>query len=111
MVFSKELKKGSTELLVLSLLEQRPRHGYEIGKLIELRSGGTLRFRISALYPILFRLEQRQLIGGRWVERPNERRRRFYRLTAAGRRTLGEQRKTWRAFTSAVDAVVGLSGA
>jgi PadR family transcriptional regulator, regulatory protein PadR len=111
MVFSRELKKGSTELLVLALLEARPRHGYEIGKMIEMRSGGQLRFRIGSLYPMLSRLEGKGLITGRWVEREGEHRRRFYRLTAEGRRVLAQQRNTWKAFMHAVNCVVGIDHA
>ena len=105
-MFSAELKKGSSEMLILSLLEARARHGYEIGKLIEARSGGTLTFALPTLYPTLLRLENRGWIKGRWVEKPGERRRCFYRLTAEGRRVLVEQRKTWEAFVSAVAAVM-----
>jgi transcriptional regulator len=105
---ARELKKGSAELLILSLVETRPRHGYEIGKLIEQKSGGAVTFSAAALYPLLYRLEKRGWIQGRWVERPGERRRRFYKLTAAGRRVLGEQRTTWRAFVSAINRVAGL---
>ncbi len=105
-MFSPELKKGSVELLILSLLQHQSRHGYEIGKLIELRSGGQLRFRISSLYPILCRMEDRDWIEGRWVEREGERRRRFYRLTASGRKALGRERETWKAFTAAVNLVL-----
>jgi PadR family transcriptional regulator, regulatory protein PadR len=110
-LFSRELKKGSTELLVLALLEARPRHGYEIGKMIEMRSGGQLRFRIGSLYPMLSRLEGKGLIIGRWVEREGEKRRRFYRLTAEGRRVLAQQRDTWKAFMHAVNRVVGIDRA
>lgn len=110
-MFSSELKKGSVELLILSLLEHEPRHGYEIGKLIEARSGGRLQFHISSLYPILARMEKRQWIRGRWVERAGERRRRFYDLTPKGQRALAEQRKTWADFASAVNQVIGLSHA
>lgn len=106
-MFSREWKKGSTELLVLSLLEARPRHGYEIGKLIEARSGGRLRFRISALYPVLCRLEDRELIKGRWIERAGERRRRYYRLTSEGRKVLAQERSNWREFMAAINRVVG----
>ncbi len=106
-MFSPELKKGSTELLVLSLVEERARHGYEIGKLIEARTKGRLVFSIPALYPTLCRLESRGLIAGRWIERAGERRRRFYRLTAKGRRVLTARREDWRAFTAAVDLVLG----
>jgi transcriptional regulator len=110
-VFSAELKKGSIEMLILSLLEARPRHGYEIGKLIEARSGGKLTFALPTLYPRLLRLENRGWIRGRWVEKPGERRRCFYRLTPEGRRVLTEQRQTWDAFINAVKAVMGGSHA
>jgi PadR family transcriptional regulator PadR len=110
-MFSSELKKGSSEMLILSLLEARPRHGYEIGKLIEARSGGKLTFALPTLYPTLLRLETRGWIKGRWVEKAGERRRCFYRLTPEGRRVLSEQRKTWSAFIAAVHAVMGGSHA
>jgi PadR family transcriptional regulator len=106
-MFSRELKKGSTELLILSLLEEGPRHGYDLGKRIEERSRGKLRLRIASLYPMLVRLESRGLIRGRWLERPGERRRRFYRLTPEGRRMLVQERATWREFMTAVNRVVG----
>jgi PadR family transcriptional regulator, regulatory protein PadR len=110
-MFSAELKKGSSEMLILSLLEARPRHGYEIGKLIEARSGGKLTFALPTLYPTLLRLENRGLIKGRWIEKPGERRRCFYRLMPAGRRILVEQRKTWETFIATVKAVMGTSRA
>ena len=110
-MFSSELKKGSIEMLILSLLEARPRHGYELGKLIETRSDGKLAFALPTLYPTLLRLENRGWIKGRWVEKPRERRRCFYRLTPDGRRVLTEQRKTWQEFIDAVQAVMGLSHA
>lgn len=106
--FDRELKKGSAELLILSLIERRARHGYEIGKLIETRSGGTLSFQIASLYPLLYRLEARGWIQGRWVERAGERRRRYYRLTADGRRMLAAQRKGWQQFVEAVRLVTGI---
>ena len=106
-MFSRELKKGSTELLVLALLEARPRHGYELGKLIESRSHGRLQFRIGSLYPILCRLEDKGLITGRWVEKTGERRRRFYRLTAAGRAMLTAQRSMWHDFITGVNQILG----
>jgi PadR family transcriptional regulator PadR len=103
----RELKKGSAELLILSLLEARPRHGYEIGKLIDERSGGRIHFKVASLYPLLYRLEERGWIAGRWVERTGERRRRFYRLTADGRTVLKAQRKYWSEFVEAMGAVTG----
>ncbi len=107
-MFSRELKKGSTEMLVLSLLEGRPRHGYDIGKQIEIASGGRLRFRIGSLYPILCRLEDRGLLTGRWVERPGERRRRYYKLTAAGRKALARERTLWKQFVLTVSQIAGV---
>src|SRR5262245_39349123 len=83
-IFDRELKKGSAELLILSLVEDRPRHGYDISKLIETRSGGVLRFHVASLYPLLYRLEKRGWIQGRWVEKTGQRRRRYYRLTPEG---------------------------
>jgi len=105
-VFSPELKKGSSEMLILSLLETRPRHGYELGKLIEARSGGRLTFALPTLYPTLLRLENRGLIKGRWVEKPGERDRCFYRLMPEGRRALAAHRQTWKAYVNAVNAVL-----
>lgn len=102
-----DLKKGSTELLVLALLEARARHGYEIGKLIESRSGGRITYRIGSLYPVLCRLEDRGLITGRWVEKAGDRRKRFYRLTALGRKTLERQRSVWAEFSDAVNQILG----
>ena len=110
-MFSAELKKGSSEMLILALLEGRARHGYEIGKLIEARSGGKLTFALPTLYPTLLRLENRGWIKGRWVEKAGERRRCFYKVTPEGRRILREQRDTWEAFIEAVRAVMGSSHA
>ncbi len=103
----RELKKGSSELLLLSLLEARPRHGYELSQLIATRSGGELRYNAASLYPLLYRLEERGWILGRWVEQAGERRRRYYRLTPAGRRVLAAQRAEWRSFVRAMEQVTG----
>jgi transcriptional regulator len=102
----RELKRGSAELLILSLLEARPRHGYELGKLIRTRSRGQLTFHIDSLYPLLYRLEERGWIKGAWVEKPDERRRRFYKLTAEGRQVLAQQRKAWTTFVGAVRRII-----
>ena len=103
----RELKKGAAELLLLSMLEARPRHGYELGKLIETRSGGRLVFHLDSLYPLLYRLEERGWITGTWVEKAGERRRRFYRLTETGHTVLSQQRRTWDNFVEAVRLVTG----
>ncbi len=110
-MLDRELKKGSAELLMLSLLEARPRHGYEISKLIEDRSQGRLRFHIASLYPLLYRLEERGWLEGRWVEKPGTRRRRFYRLTREGRKVLAAQRDNWRDFVEAVALITGVKHA
>lgn len=106
-----DLKKGSAEFLVLSLLEAEQRHGYELQKLIESRSRGVLVFHVASLYPLLYRLEERGWIAGRWVEKAGERRKRYYRLTAAGQSTLDEQRTSWREFVTAINRVAGGAGA
>ena len=106
-----ELRKGSAEVLILALLEDEPRHGYEIAKLIEARSGGILQFHPASLYPVFYRLEKRGLIAGRWIEKANMRRRRYYRLTVAGREFLAAQRRNWREFVHALDRVAQLKGA
>jgi transcriptional regulator len=106
-----DVKKGSAELLVLALVEDRARHGYEIGKLIEERSQGVLRFHIASLYPMLYRLERRGLIQGRWVEKTGHRRRRFYRITAEGRRVLASHRSRWEEFIIALSRVAGIKHA
>ena len=106
-MLDRELKKGSAELLILSLVEDQPRHGYDLSKLIEARSEGVLKFRVASLYPLLYRLEERAWIKGVWVEKAGERRRRVYRLTTEGRKVLARQRKTWAAFVEAVRLVTG----
>jgi transcriptional regulator len=106
-MLDRELKKGSAELVILSIVEPRARHGYEISKLIESRSGGRLKFHVASLYPLLYRLEERGWLQGRWVEKPGQRRRRFYALTAEGRRVLARQRETWQAFVAAMALITG----
>src|SRR6201989_2816285 len=110
-VLDRELKKGSAELLILSLVEDRPSHGYEVGSLIEQRSGGLLRFNVASLYPLLYRLEKRGWIQGRWVEKEGQRRRRYYRLTPEGKKVLAAQRNTWLEFVEAINRITGLEHA
>ena len=107
----RELKKGSAELLVLSLVEARARHGYEIGKLIDERSGGTLHYNIPSLYPLLYRLEKRGWIKGQWIEKAGQRRRRYYKLTPVGRTVLAAQRSGWKNFVLAINRIAGLENA
>src|SRR5918994_2372248 len=107
-LLERELKRGSTEVLILALLDERQRHGYEISQLIEERSNGTITFHTASLYPTLYRLEEKGLIEGRWVERAGQRRRRYYRLTQAGRTLLDRQRRSWKSFVGAVGRVTGI---
>jgi len=100
-----EWKRGSAELLILSLVEARPRHGYEISKLIEQRSEGAVRFYVASLYPLLYRLEKRGWIQGRWVEKSGQRRRRYYRLTSQGRKVLVSQLRGWREFVAGINRI------
>ena len=104
---SRELKKGSAELLILSLVQDQARHGYDIAKLIELRSQGELKFHAASLYPLLYRLEKRRWIEGRWVEKAGARRRRLYRITPAGRKVLAAQQEGWKSFVAAINRVTG----
>src|SRR5687767_1746646 len=104
-MLDRELKKGSAELLILALVEARARHGYEISKLIEQRSQGRVKFKVASLYPLLYRLEERGWIAGKWIEKPDERRRRFYRLTPEGRRVLAAQRSNWAEFVEAIKRI------
>ena len=101
-----ELKKGSAETLLLALLEDGPHHGYELAKMIDDRTKGRLSFHVANVYTSLYRLERAGLFAGRWVEKAGQRRRRFYRLTATGRRELVSRRSNWREFVGAVNVVL-----
>jgi transcriptional regulator len=110
-MFQDQLKKGSAEILLLTLLSTRSCHGYELAKLIEARSEGVLHFYPASLYPTLYKMEQSGWIKGRWVEKPGQRRRRYYQITSAGKSILDDQRAAWRGFVSAMDKVLGVSHA
>lgn len=104
-----DLKKGSAELMVLAVVEDLPRHGYDIARRIDESSGGLLRFHVASLYPMLYRMEQKGWIQGRWIEKAGQRRRRYYRLTPAGRKVLAAQRREWQSLVSALDRVAKIS--
>lgn len=110
-MLDRELKRGSAELLILSLVEARPRHGYEMSKLIESRSDGAVRFNVASLYPLLYRLEKRGWIEGRWVDKAEQRRRRYYRLTAQGKKVLLAQRSAWQTFVAAINRITEIESA
>jgi len=107
----REAKKGTAELVVLAFLEEESRHGYELTQLIEERSGGALTFNFASLYATLYKLEERKLIQGRWVERPGQRRRRYYKITAAGREVLAAQRREWQLFFGLIRDLAGVGHA
>ncbi len=100
-----ELKRGSADLMILAVLEERQRHGYEIAKLIDDRSGGVLRFHVGSLYPMLYRMERRGWIDGHWLEQAGQRRRRYYQLLPAGQKILIEQRASWHELLTALQRV------
>jgi len=102
---ARELKRGSAELLVLALLEERERHGYDLARLIGERSQGAINFHVASLYPTLYRMEDKGLIDGRWVEKAGQRRRRYYRVTALGRKALASQRSVWEGFFEGLNRV------
>lgn len=102
---SRELKRGTAEVLILSLLEERERHGYDLARLIGQRSNGAISFHVASLYPTLYRMEDKGLIDGRWVEKAGQRRRRYYRVTTAGRKMLASQRSVWRNFFEGLNRV------
>ena len=110
-MLEREMKRGSAELLILALLEERERHGYDIGKQIDERSESLIKFHITSLYPTLYRLEEKGLIEGRWVEKAGQRWRRYYRLTPGGRGTLVRQRSIWENFAKAINRVAGIKHA
>jgi transcriptional regulator len=103
-----EAKKGSAELVILAVVERDAHHGYEIARLIEQRSNGTLRFTLASLYATLYRMEDRGWIRGRWVEKAGTRRRCYYRITDEGRRVLDEQRADWSRFVATLGRVAGV---
>lgn len=107
----RELKRGSAELLILALLEERDRHGYELARLIDERSRGAISFHAASLYPTLYRMEEKNLIEGRWVEKAGQRRRRYYKVTKAGRKTLASQRSVWENFFDALNRVARIRNA
>jgi len=104
-MLARELKRGSAELLILALLEERERHGYDLARLIGERSRGAINFHVASLYPSLYRMEDKGLIEGRWVEKAGQRRRRYYRLTVPGRKTLASQRSVWESFVEGLNRV------
>jgi PadR family transcriptional regulator PadR len=110
-LFDASARKGSAEILILASLEDGQLHGYDIAREIARKSGGLLTFHVASLYPLLYKIEDRKWIQGRWVEKAGQRRRRYYKLTAEGRKTLTAQRGRWTAFVQALTKAAGLENA
>ena len=106
-----QIKRGSAELAVLTLLAQRPLHGYEIAKQIEEQTRGVLRFDMASLYPMLYRFERKAWVKAEWQTIANGRRRRCYRLTPLGRKQLAPLREQWRVFFQAFQNITGFQNA
>jgi transcriptional regulator len=105
------IKRGSAELAILSLLEVEALHGYEIARRIEAETGGALRFTMASLYPLLYRLEKRGWVAGSWQQTRAGRDRRCYRLTPKGKKQLAPLRAEWRQFIHALDQLAGVGDA
>lgn len=106
MNYGRELLKGSTDAILLSLINQAPMYGYQIIKELEKRSNGYFQFKEGTLYPALHRLERAGLIQGKWQTLPTGQERRYYFITEKGKQVLTEKLTTWRNFSEAVNAII-----
>ena len=106
MVTRRDLLKGSSNSLLLSLLEQQPMYGYQIVKELEARSQGYFKFKEGTLYPALHRLEKSGLIAGKWRMLPNGRQRRYYHITDKGLAKLTLEKSQWQDFFAAVKLIL-----
>jgi transcriptional regulator len=106
-----KIKRGSGELAILALLEQEPLHGYEISKRIAQATGGVLQFNLASLYPLLYRMEKRGWVKGKWEETKSGRKRRLYHLTRAGKKQLAPLRAEWGLFFQALHRIAGVAHA
>ena len=101
-----DLLQGTLDMLILKALSAGPMHGYGVGQRIELLAEELLKVEEGSLYPALYRLEERGWISSDWGRSENNRRARFYALTAAGRRQLGVEEENWRRLVLAVGKVM-----
>jgi PadR family transcriptional regulator PadR len=111
MTIRSKIARGSAELAILALLEEQPLYGFEIAKRIEERSGGSLRFTMASLYPMLYEMEKRGLVKAQWEANPAGRDRRYYSLTEKGMKELAPLRREWKAFFVALEQLTGFSHA
>lgn len=103
----KELLKGATETLVLSVLSAQPSHGYELVQRLKQRSAGIFQFGEGTLYPLLYKLEDKGLIRGEWQESTGQRRRRVYRVTPKGKRQLNQRTAQWSRLVEGMTLILG----
>ena len=106
-----KIARGSAEIAILALLAEQPLYGFEIARNIEERTGGALHFTLASLYPMLYELEKRGWITGHWQANNAGRDRRYYSLTATGKKQLAPLRQEWRTFFRALDQLAGVSHA
>ncbi|QIB26614.1 PadR family transcriptional regulator [Caloranaerobacter azorensis] len=104
---NKELLKGSTETLILSLLSRKPMYGYGLIKELEVMSNGIFKLKEGTLYPILHSLENKKLVESYWEEREGQRKRKYYRITDNGKKELSDKKKEWQIFSNTIDKVLG----
>lgn len=108
---SRELKRGTLEMLLLTLLAERERYGYEIVTELEARSDGAFEMKEGTLYPVLYRLEEAGLVEPYWKTQERGVPRKYYCITAAGRRELSRQVTEWREFVRAIETMLSVGGA
>src|SRR5688500_2375208 len=101
-MFKNEIKKGTVQLIVLSLVERQPMYGYEIIQHVHKQTDGTFKWNEAALYPTLYRLEGSGLLSSYWEDAPGRRRRKYYSLTPKGKRALATQRAEWQTISALV---------
>lgn len=106
-----KIKRGSGDLAFQALLDREPLHGYEISRRRAQTTGGILQFNLASLYPLLYRMEKRGWVKGRWEQAPSGRQRRYYRLTPARKKQLAPLRQKWNAFFQALHRIAGVAHA
>jgi len=107
MKFESQLLKGIAPVIVLEILSRGPMYGYELSQAIEQRSGDILTLGKGTLYPLLYNLEAKKLVKGKWEKNQSSRRRRYYSITSKGKGQLAEQKAQLRELTAGLNLVFG----
>jgi transcriptional regulator len=108
MRFQRELLKGTTETLILAVLRDAPSHGYELIERLRERSAGVFELGEGTLYPLLYKLEDKGLISGKWESGSGQRRKRVYRITPRGRKQLSRRSQEWKSLVQGMSLVLGV---